>query len=149
MSASQAPNIESLKSVGVSDLAEFIRLDPLAQIREVRIGLDLKIIDQVATEIMQTSVPSLLTSLQIPSSTLTRKLAAGGRLSSGQSDRVSRVILVHAHATDVFENCKLATQWLQTPHPELGECPVTLLDTQSGYDAVQRTLHRIEFGVGV
>lgn len=132
------------------DLALFMQLDPIAQSREIRTGLESNIIGRVAAEVLKTSVQSLLAYLRIPSSTVTRKLAAGERLSSGESDRVSRVLLVHAHAADVFESRDLAAQWMQTPHAELGgESPVAMLDTQTGYDAVQRILQRIEYGVGV
>jgi putative toxin-antitoxin system antitoxin component (TIGR02293 family) len=132
------------------DIALFIELDPIAQSREIRMGLEPNIIGRVAAEVLKTSVQSLLTYLRIPSSTVTRKAAAGSRLSSGESDRVSRVILVHAHATDVFENRDVAAQWMQTQHAELGgESPVSMLDTQTGYDEVQRILQRIEYGVGV
>lgn len=132
------------------DLALFMRLDPIAQSREIRSGLASNIIGRVAAEVLKTSVQSLLGYLRIPSSTVTRKLAAGERLSSGESDRVSRVILVHAHATDVFESRDIAAQWMQASHAELGgERPVAMLDTQTGYDAVQRILQRIEYGVGV
>ena len=132
------------------DLALFMRLDPIAQSREIRNGLEPSVIGRVAAEVLKTSVQSLLASLRIPSSTVTRKLAAGDRLSSGESDRVSRVILVHAHAADVFESRDIAAQWMQASHAELnGEPPIAMLDTQIGYDAVQRILQRIEFGVGV
>lgn len=132
------------------DLALFMQLDPIAQSREIRTGLESNIIGRVAAEVLKTSVQSLLTYLRIPSSTVTRKLAAGERLSSGESDRVSRVLLVHAHAADVFENRDIAAQWMQVPHAELdGESPIAMLDTQTGYDAVQRILQRIEYGVGV
>jgi putative toxin-antitoxin system antitoxin component (TIGR02293 family) len=125
-------------------------LDSLAQSREIRNGMEPNIIGRVAAEILKTSVQSLLSSLRIPASTVTRKVATGDRLSSGESDRVSRVILVHAHAADVFENSDIAAQWMQAPHAELGgEPPVSMLDTQAGYDAVQRILQKIEFGVGV
>ena len=155
---SAAPNAPSPESrIGANgpgawphDLAAFATLDPMSQSREIRTGLEATIIGRVAAEILGTSVQSLLASLRIPSSTMTRKLAAGDRLSSGESDRVSRVILVHAHATDVFESRGIAAQWLQAPHAELGgESPIAMLDTQTGYDAVQRILQRIEFGVGV
>lgn len=135
---------------GLAEFADFVRLGPIAQSREIRLGLDAQIVGRVAAAILNTSVQSLLASLRIPSSTLTRKLAAGDRLSSGESDRVSRVILIHAHATDVFESRDLAAQWMQTPHAELDdEMPVAMLDTQTGYDEVQRILQRIEFGIGV
>jgi len=132
------------------DVLLFVQLDPIAQSREVREGMAPGVISRVATDVLKTSVQSLLASLRIPSSTVTRKLAAGDRLSSGESDRISRVILVHAHAADVFEDRELAAQWMQATHAELdGEAPIAMLDTQAGYDQVQRILHRIEFGVGV
>ncbi len=149
--ASPRPSIGT-KSPGIwpDDLTWFVKLDPIAQSREIRAGLEPTIIGRVATEVMHISVQSLLTSLRIPSSTLTRKLSASDRLSSGESDRVSRVLLVHAHATDVFEDRDVAAQWMLAPHAELAEeSPIAMLDTQIGYDQVQRILYRIEFGVGV
>ncbi|MFM0051499.1 type II RES/Xre toxin-antitoxin system antitoxin [Caballeronia grimmiae] len=145
-----SPNKGTPSGERASRLAAFIQLDPIAQSREIRLGLEPNIIGLVASEVLNTSTQSLLASLRIPSSTVTRKLAAGDRLSSGESDRVSRVILIHAHAADVFESGELAAKWMQTPHAELGgESPVSMLDTQAGYDEVQRILQRIEFGVGV
>jgi putative toxin-antitoxin system antitoxin component (TIGR02293 family) len=163
MATARAPNkkaasgLAAIPSIGTNglgaadqDLDFFLMLDPVAQSQEIRNGMEPDIIGRVATEMLKTSVQSLLASLRIPSSTVTRKLAARDRLSSGESDRVSRVILVHAHAADVFESRDVAAQWMQKPHAELGgESPVAMLDTQAGYDAVQRILQRIEFGVGV
>ncbi len=165
MPATRAPNkkpapagaLSAIPHIGTNgpgawpdDLSLFIQLDPIAQSREIRNGLEPNIISRVAAEVLKTSVQSLLACLRIPSSTVTRKLAAGDRLSSGESDRVSRVILVHAHAADVFESRDIAAQWMQAAHAELnGESPIAMLDTQTGYDAVQRILQRIEFGVGV
>jgi putative toxin-antitoxin system antitoxin component (TIGR02293 family) len=140
------------KSLGEwpDDLTLFVQLDPIAQSREIRMGLEPQIISRVAAEVLKTSVQSLLAYLRIPSSTVTRKASAGDRLSSSESDRVSRVILVHAHAADVFESRDVAAQWMQAAHAELGgESPIAMLDTQTGYDEVQRILQRIEFGVGV
>jgi len=152
--ASRLPTLPSLGTHGLGaadqDLDTFLMLDPIAQSEQIRIGMEPNIIGRVAAEILKTSVQSLLASLRIPSSTLTRKLAARDRLSSGESDRVSRVMLVHARAADVFESRDIAAQWMQVPHAELsGETPVAMLDTQAGYDAVQRIIQRIEFGVSV
>lgn len=88
--------------------------------------------------------------MRIPSSTVTRKASSGDPLSSNESDRVLRVILVHAHAADVFESREVAEQWMHAPHAELGnESPVAMLDTQAGCVEVHRILQRIQYGVGV
>ncbi|WP_240655708.1 MbcA/ParS/Xre antitoxin family protein [Paraburkholderia phosphatilytica] len=67
-----------------------------------------------------------------------------------EADRAARALLIHAHANDVFEDGRLAAEWMKHPHAELrAERPIDMLDTQSGYDRVREILTRIAYGIPV
>lgn len=51
-------------------------------------------------------------------------------------------------ARRVFGDADRANRWMKRPHPELdGECPLDLLRSGSGAEAVLDLLGRIEHGV--
>jgi len=86
----------------------------------------------------------------LPSSTIARKESTQERLSASEADRVARVLITFAHARHVFEDAGSAAEWMKSPHAELDdEAPLSMLDTQPGFDRVRDLLIRIEFGVGV
>lgn len=80
--------------------------------------------------------------------TLSRRLAAGSRLSAEESDRTMRVARVFAKAVDTFGTAEKASRWLQSPNRALGgDVPLELLDTDAGTQSVQTILQRIDYGV--
>lgn len=132
------------------DFETFVCMDQIEQTRQIREGMEAIIVSRIASELLNIPLQSLLGSLRLPSSTINRKISSGERLSSSESDRAARTILIYEQAKDVLEDKKLAAEWLQRPSVELrGERPLDMLDTQTGFDRVRDVLVRLEHGVGV
>jgi putative toxin-antitoxin system antitoxin component (TIGR02293 family) len=130
------------------DFEKFRKMDPLTQRQTIRDGMDAIIVERVAKELLQVPLQTLLTGLGLPASTILRKVSKEERLSGSESDRVARVLYVFEQATEVFEDERLAAEWMQRPHAELGRLkPLEVLDSQPGYDRVRDILMRISFGV--
>lgn len=132
------------------DFELFLQMDQIEQAQQIRDGMEAIVISRIASELLDMPLQALLSSLRLPSSTINRKIAAGERLSSSESDRAARVVLAFANAKDVLEDATLAAEWLRRANAELrGQTPLDMLDTQSGYDRVRDILLRLEHGVGV
>lgn len=138
------------ESVAQTDDIEtfLILLDPLEQRRQIREGMEAAIIERVAKDLLHVPVQTLLANLNLPSSTILRKMAREERLSPAESDRVARVLYVRQLAVEVFEDPALAAAWMQRSNAELaGLSPLEVLDSQPGYDRVREILLRVIHGV--
>ena len=125
-----------------------VQFDPLEQRRQIREGMEAAIIERVAKDLLHVPVQTLLASLNLPSSTILRKMARQERLSPAESDRVARVLYVRQLAVEVFEDPTLAAEWMQRSNAELGGLsPLEVLDSQPGYDRVREILLRVIHGV--
>jgi putative toxin-antitoxin system antitoxin component (TIGR02293 family) len=125
-----------------------VRFDPLEQRQQIREGMEAAIIERVAKDLLHVPVQTLLANLNLPSSTILRKMARKERLSSAESDRVARVFYVRQLAVEVFEDPALAAEWMQRSNAELaGLSPLEVLDSQPGYDRVREILLRVIHGV--
>lgn len=132
------------------DFSFFVDADPVAQSALIREGIEASIISRLASDVLDMPVQSLLMSLRLPTSTINRKIAQRERLSASESDRVARVLLIHAQAKDVLEDDELASTWLRRANVELGgERPLDMMDTQSAFDRVRDILLRLEHGLTV
>lgn len=90
----------------------------------------------------------LLTQLRLPKSTMASRIARNDTLSGGEQDRIYRVERVLWRAQQVMEDDAAAVAWIKRPHRALGGvAPLTLLDTEAGYELVFDVLGRIEYGV--
>lgn len=86
----------------------------------------------------------LLKQLRLP----VEKIDLSAPLSGPQQDRVYRAEKVLARAQQVLEDAAAAKGWIARPNLVLGSVsPLSLLDTEAGYELVLDTLSRIEFGV--
>ena len=75
---------------------------------------------------------------------------AGQRLGPQASQTAARLIHVLSIAERVWGNETEATEWLNSPHPELnGATPFSLLKTEAGGRAVEALLCALEFGFPV
>jgi putative toxin-antitoxin system antitoxin component (TIGR02293 family) len=125
-----------------------VQSDPLEQRRQIREGMDAAVIERVAKDLLHVPVQTLLANLNLPSSTILRKVARAERLSPAESDRVARVLYVRQLAVEVFEDPALAREWMQRTNAELGGLsPLEVLDSQPGYDRVREILLRVIHGV--
>jgi putative toxin-antitoxin system antitoxin component (TIGR02293 family) len=125
-----------------------VQFDPLEQCRQIREGMEASVIERVARDLLRVPVQTLLANLNLPSSTILRKVARAERLSPAESDRVARVLYVRQLAVEVFEDPALAGEWMQRSNAELaGLSPLEVLDSQPGYDRVRDILLRVIHGV--
>lgn len=121
--------------------------DSARTIELIRKGLPATSIDYVA-ELLSLSRAALLEAVKIPASTIERRLRTGEALSAEESDRVSRIAKVVRRAVDVFGDDEQGKAWMTDTISSLGgKTPLSLLDTMEGYELVQATLARIEYGV--
>ena len=90
-----------------------------------------------------------LYALVIPRRTLAHRKRLGKRLSSDQSDRLTRVVRVVASAEEAIGDSAKAGRWLRKPNRVLeGRRPLDLLASDVGARLVERVLGRIEHGLG-
>jgi putative toxin-antitoxin system antitoxin component (TIGR02293 family) len=70
------------------------------------------------------------------------------RLSRIESERIERVARVLAAAEFVFDNRDEASEWMNTPHRELGgKTPLETAQTEIGARRVEDVLHKLFFGL--
>jgi putative toxin-antitoxin system antitoxin component (TIGR02293 family) len=68
-------------------------------------------------------------------------------IASNADERLDRI---RAQAESIWGNETDATEWLNSPHPELrGATPVSLLKTKGGSRTVEALLGALEFGLPV
>ncbi len=84
----------------------------------------------------------------VTSRTIQRKLKAKEKFDMIASDRLYRVALVFALATEVFEDEEEAREWLREPQYDLGNrVPLEVIQTEAGARDVEGLLRRIDQGV--
>lgn len=87
-------------------------------------------------------------SLRLPKSTMEARIADKKHLNGPETDRLFRLHRVVMRAMKVLDDDNAATQWVQRPNRALGGVtPMSLLDTEIGYEQVLDSLGRIEAGV--
>lgn len=90
----------------------------------------------------------LFETLRLPKSTLKGRIGKNELLSPSEQDRVYRADKVWTRALEVLEDEPAARLWINRDNRSLGgEAPLSLLDTEAGYELVLDTLGRIEYGV--
>jgi len=113
----------------------------------MRAGMPAQIVADTASR-LGISQDRLYESLRLPRSTLKSRVSKGQPLAAVEQDRMYRVHRVLEHAQAVLEDEAAAIAWINRENRALGgEAPLALLDTEAGYELVQDTLSRIEYGV--
>jgi putative toxin-antitoxin system antitoxin component (TIGR02293 family) len=86
--------------------------------------------------------------LNIPSRTLSRRLASKSRLTHDESDRTLRMARVVALANEVLGAEDKASRWMVAPNRALGgRKPFDQLDTELGVRSVEEILYAIAYGM--
>lgn len=86
--------------------------------------------------------------LNIPSRTLSRRLATKSRLTHDESDRTLRMARVVALAREVLGSDEKAARWMSNPNRALGgRKPFDELDTEPGVRSVEQVLYSIAYGM--
>lgn len=85
--------------------------------------------------------------VNLSESTLDRHVKRRLALDPSASERLDRIAQVAVLAEEVFEDKKIAQDWMATASELLGgQTPLSLCDTELGARQVRRVLHSIEWG---
>jgi putative toxin-antitoxin system antitoxin component (TIGR02293 family) len=113
---------------------------------QVRVGLPASTINQLA-EALSMQRAQVAKCLNIPSRTLSRRLATKSRLTRDESDRTLRMANIVALANEVLGADDKASRWMVSPNRALGgKRPFDQLDTELGARSVEEVLLRIAYG---
>jgi len=119
--------------------------DDLAQ--QVRFGLPASTVERLAGT-LSLHRSQVAERLNIPSRTLSRRLAAKSRLTHDESDRTMRMARVVALAKEVLGSDEKASHWMSNPNRALGgKRPFDQLDTEPGVRSVEEVLYGIAYGM--
>ncbi len=113
----------------------------------LREGLSAEYVSEMSDALDMTRA-SFLDNLQLPRSTIEARIKKKTPLTSGEGGAVLRTAKALAKAEEVFEDHDAAAKWFKREIRSLGGVtPVSLMDTESGFELVMKTLGRIEYGV--
>ncbi len=116
-------------------------------IKHLRTGLPATILGEASRYL---GVPGavLYAHLRLGHGAVEGKIGFAGVLSSAESDRMFRLARVVQRAAAVLGDPPSGNAWVRRKIRALGGvCPVSLLDTEAGYELVMDALGRIEHGI--
>jgi putative toxin-antitoxin system antitoxin component (TIGR02293 family) len=121
--------------------------DTSEKIRKMRKGTPASVIPELANRFGM-SQDGLFAILRLPRSIMKSRISKNKTLSPSEQDRMYRADRVWSRAIEVLEDENSARSWINRVNRTLGgEAPLSLLDTEVGYELVLDTLGRIENGV--
>jgi putative toxin-antitoxin system antitoxin component (TIGR02293 family) len=121
--------------------------DTSEMIKAMRMGTPASVVPDLAIRFGM-SQDRLFEVLRLPRSTMKGRINKNEMLSASEQDRMYRADRVWSRAVAVLEDEGAARSWLGQNNRSLGgEAPLSLLDTEVGYELVLDTLGRIEYGV--
>lgn len=130
----------------VADITAF-KGNVTAVIDAMRHGVSAEIVPGVAQR-FGLSQDKLFEVLRLPKSTMKARIGANALLSAVEQDRIYRADRVWNRAVAVLEDEEAARCWITRENRSLGGvAPLSLLDTEAGYELVLDTLGRIAYGV--
>jgi putative toxin-antitoxin system antitoxin component (TIGR02293 family) len=113
----------------------------------VREGFSSNMLDH-AKKVLKVADVDFALALGVHQRTLQRNRKQNKRLSTTESDRLYRIVRIFAIASQVLEDDKLASNWLNSEQLGLGgRIPLEMLQTEAGAREVEDLLGRIEYGV--
>jgi putative toxin-antitoxin system antitoxin component (TIGR02293 family) len=116
-------------------------------VAQVRAGLPASTVNLLA-ETLSMQRGQVAKQLNIPSRTLSRRLATKSRLTQDESDRTLRMAKVIALANEVLGAEDKASRWMVAPNRALGGLkPFDQLDTELGVQSVEQVLYAIAYGM--
>ena len=116
-------------------------------VAQVRAGLPASTVDMLA-DVLSLHRTQIAKCLNIPSRTLSRRLATKSRLTQDESDRTMRMARVVALANEVLGAEDKAQRWMVAPNRALGgRKPFDQLDTELGVHSVEQVLYAIAYGM--
>ena len=129
-------SIFSLVSMGLWD-----------QTVQLRKGISAQYVAEMSDALDMTRA-SLLENLQLPRSTIEARIKNRTPLTSAEGGAVLRTAKALAKAEEVLEDRDMAAKWFKREIRSLGGVtPISLMDTDSGFELVMKTLGKIEHGI--
>lgn len=117
------------------------------QTTQVREGLPAAYVAEMSDALAMPRA-SYLDNLHLPRSTIEARIKNKTPLTSSEGSAVLRSAKALARAEQIFEDRAAAATWFKREIRALGGVtPVSLMDTDSGFELVMKTLGRIEQGV--
>jgi putative toxin-antitoxin system antitoxin component (TIGR02293 family) len=115
--------------------------------KQVRFGLPASTVELLAGT-LSLHRSQVAERLNIPSRTLSRRMATKSRLTHDESDRTMRMARVVALAKEVLGSDEKASHWMSNPNRALGgKKPFDQLDTEPGVRSVEQVLFAIAYGM--
>jgi len=116
-------------------------------VKQVRAGLPASTVTEIA-EALGLQRAHVAQRLNIPTRTLSRRLATKSRLTHDESDRTLRMAKVVALANEILGNEEKVSRWMVAPNRALaGQKPFDQLDTELGVRSVEDVLYSIAYGM--
>ena len=117
-------------------------------VHEIKRGMDVAIVDTLSKE-LGVSQKKLLHCIMLSPVTFKRRCTNKKRLTTCESDRIYRIVMVYRSALELFNgNIEAARRWLIQPAKSLGGiAPLDYLDNAAGADEVYDLIARIEHGI--
>jgi putative toxin-antitoxin system antitoxin component (TIGR02293 family) len=116
-------------------------------VAQVRAGLPASTVNLLADSLSMRRA-QVAKRLNIPSRTLSRRLATKSRLTQDESDRTLRMAKVIALANEILGTEDKASRWMVAPNRALGgQKPFDQLDTELGVQSVEQVLYAIAYGM--
>lgn len=133
--------------VGPRAFTNIIHGSPVEVIKRTREGLPASVLGEISTYLNMPQ-SQLYEAVGVSRSTMAARIKGNQSLSAAESDKVVRIAKVLARAADVLGDNDQARIWLRREIRSIGgEPPITMLDTEAGYELVMDTLGRIEQGI--
>jgi putative toxin-antitoxin system antitoxin component (TIGR02293 family) len=127
--------------------ADIFNIPAGLMIAQTRAGFSPKVAVDIA-KTLDMSQDKFFMAIGLAKSTIKNRIAQNYPLSPTEGDRMYRVTRVFQRAVEVLEERDAAKEWLQRKNRSLGTVtPLSLLDTEAGYELVLDTLGRIEQGI--
>jgi putative toxin-antitoxin system antitoxin component (TIGR02293 family) len=143
----RASKLTTAHKTGNPSVFALANLDLWDQAVHVREGLPASYVAEMSDALAMPRT-SYLENLQLPRSTIEARIKKKASLTSAEGDAVLRSAKALAKAEQVFEDHATAAAWFKRSIRSLGGVtPVSLMDTDSGFELVMKTLGRIEHGV--
>lgn len=127
--------------------AQIITGSPTDAIERARKGIPAQSFVDIS-EMLGISRTKLFDVVGLPKSTIEQRIKDEKNLTTAESNTAWRIAKVFQRANDVFESDESAKYWMLREIRSLGGVtPISLLDTDPGYELVMDTLGKIEHGI--
>ncbi len=130
-----------------SSIINIITGSPEDVIMRTREGLPSSVLGDISVY-LDMPQKQLYDAVGVSRSTIAARIKGNQPLSSAESDKVVRIAKVLKRASEVLDDKEQARIWLRREIRSIGGVPpITMLDTEAGYELILDTLGRIEQGI--